>query len=194
MNSKENPFDKIMKSKMENYEVLPDEDFWGNIESTMVRKKNMFYIRIVLLICSIMLIAFFVFKRYSTADTVKPEELEKTTSPAALPEGTGENGSGAQQNQALPVNQKSQRESAEILSKQAIITNLVDSIKNVSVTEENKENLSTQAAVVADTTNVKISAPTNNTPKKVVKKPVYIIKQDTIYKVDTLKTKRKKNN
>lgn len=193
MNSMENKFDKIMKTKMESYEVLPDEDFWDNIESTMVRKRNMFYIRIVLLICSIILIAFFAFKRYSTADTIKPEELEKTTNPTALPEGTGENSSGAQQNQALPVKQKSQRESAEILSTQAITTNAVDSIKNISVTEENKENSSTHAVVV-DTTNVKVSTPTNNTPKKVVKKPVYIIKQDTIYKVDTLKTKKKKNN
>lgn len=194
MNSKENPFDKAMKSKMENYEVLPDENFWDNIESTMVRKKNMFYIRIILLICSIILIAFLGFKKYSTADAVKSEEPEKTTTPAALPEGAVDGGSGAQQNQTAPVNQKYKSESSGVLSTQPITTNAVDSIKNVSVTEGNEDHANTTAAAVADTTNVKASVTTTNTPKKVVKKPVYIIKQDTIYKVDTLKTKKKKNN
>lgn len=191
MNSKENPFDKIMKSKMENYEVLPDEDFWDNIESTMVRKKNMFYIRGILLISSIILIAFFVFKRYSATDAVKSEAPEKTIKSTTMPEGALEKSSEDQQSLAVPVNKKNKF--AEVASAQAEIST-IDSIKNVPAMEGNKDYSSINAVTVADTVNTKTLATQNNMPKKVVKKPVYIIKQDTIYKVDTLKTKKKKNN
>lgn len=200
MNSKENQFEKIIKSQMENYEVVPEEDFWNTIELTIVRKQRIRnLVKGVSISFIVILISVFAYRKITSAASIKSEPVNETiiesSSSVSGDQTHKETESKPQMNHA--EDQKNSKNGGEnsLLKEQVTTTSTTasDSVSNALTTQQTINNKSfTGSSDTIHSSNTKAAVPENVIPKKVVKKPVYIIQQDTIYKVDTLKVKKKK--
>ena len=206
MSSKENTFDKIIKSKMEDYEILPDEDFWNNIESAVSRRRGAYRLVKITSVALIVVIAsYFLYKRVvsiSSSNSTKQNEVNEGSSLMPGFDIHKENGDPQSKNVCEPLSKTStlsqREETQEYLSKQQVIQRKeqLDSISTnkISIQEQDfKEETFGSSLNNPDSLKAKSTSIENAVPKKVVKKPVYIIRQDTIYKIDTLKVKKRKN-
>ncbi len=196
MSSKENTFDRIIKSKMEGYEILPEEDFWNSIESAVSRKRKIYrFVKVISVVFIVIIGSYFLYKKtVSNSSSSSNEVNEGTLVVPSKDQGNVESQSKivSQSNQVYQVDQ-----SQEYLSKQQIMhrEEQLDSTsinKNVSLKESFKEGTFVNTLGNPDSLHIHSTPVEKQVPKKVVKKPVYIVQQDTIFKVDTLKVKKKK--
>lgn len=196
MSSEENTFDKIIKSKMEGYEILPEEDFWNSIESAVARKRKIYRLVKVISVAFIVVIgSYFLYKKkVSNSSPVSNQVNEGTLVVPSKDQGNVESQlkGVSQLNQTKQVDQ-----SQEYSSKQQIIQR-EEQLDSTSINRSARQEESLKEGAFVHTLSNPDSLHTPSTPvektvpKKVVKKPVYIVQQDTIFKVDTLKVKKKK--
>lgn len=196
MSSKENTFDKIIKSKMEGYEILPEEDFWNSIESAVSRKRKIYRLVKVISVAFIVVIgSYFLYKKTVSNSSSSSNEVNEGSLVAPIKDQVNfetQSKNASQSNQTHQIDQ-----SQEYLSKQQIMhrEEQLDSTsinRNVSQEESFKEGAFVHTLGNPDSLNIQSTPIEKAVPKKVVKKPVYIVQQDTIFKVDTLKVKKKK--
>jgi|GEM_PF-5138090 len=186
MNSDKKNIDKIIKAKIGDHEMLPDDDSWNSIEASLAKKnkfRNIYPGIVVVAVCIVSLLLFYKYndkEQAPSSDLIKADSIQHQTN-------------------YLPDNRIKQKEHLKEMNAPSCILKdqiINHTIKNDSLQEKvllSRDSLTQpvkEIAVIKDTSAV-ISAPIKNTVhKKIVKKPVYIIQQDTIYKIDTLKRKR----
>lgn len=185
MSFEEEHIGKSIKSKMDNFEIVPPEDVWDNIEGVLLKNKAIVIRnRIIGAIATTVVVAslLYLFFGFNKKNAVKKDEPEIQSSSSVNVSDT------AISNTDFSV-QGSTNKKGNVIQQ----TNSGDSI-------ELKDEKKIDTVVQIATENVKLNPDTipQNIPpaekvvvKKVIKKPVYIVKQDTIFKVDTLSKKKK---
>ena len=185
MSFEENHIGKSIKSKMDNFEIVPPEDVWDNIESALlknkaiIRRNRIIGATGIVIVLALMVYTFLRF--YKNAPKQEGKEMHPATkihSSDSVLSNTDHSAEGNMNKKESFIQQK-------------------NSVNEIESKDENKIDTVFQT----ETANLMLHAdtiPQNTTPaekvviKKVIKKPVYIVQQDTIYKVDTLSKKKKR--
>ena len=185
MSFEEKYIGKSIKSKMDNFEIVPPEDVWNNIESVLLKnqaivRRNRIIGAVVTIVLVSLLCIFFNFNKNNSVQQDVPENQSSPSSVNITDTVISKTGSSAQGGIHKKENSSQQN-------------NSVDKI-------ELKDEKNMDTAVLIEPATVKLNPDTipQHTPpaekvvvKKIIKKPVYIVQQDTIYKVDTLSKKKK---
>jgi len=186
MNSDKNNIDKFIKAKIEHQEMMPDVDLWNSIEASLITKNKFGYIYKGITVLAVAIICTGIFYLYTNTkksepnssiqiDPIKEEILSPTDNKNALQK------------------QLSEPNPASYISKESIINHSKnsDSIQTAAGYSRDSIIHPATAIEVSKDTSAFISVPIEKkVVKKVVKKPVYVIQQDTIYKIDSLKRRR----
>lgn len=177
--------DKIIKSKMDNLEIVPDDILWNNLEKTLLKNKtNAIRTKIVgagVLVVGLC-VAWFLYHAHSKEelknkqnDLVDSIQQQVKSDSIVIHKSTlavkSNNKSLVEQNQ----------NSDELESASQPVQDSVDKVKVIVNT-----------SIAVDTVPQKAPPAEKVVVKKVIKKPVYVVQQDTIFKVDTLSKKKKR--
>lgn len=184
MSFEEKHIGKSIKSKMDNFEIIPPEGVWDNIEGVLLKNKAIVMRnRIIGAMVTIVLVSLlYAFFNFNKKNAVKQDKQEIQSADSINMSDT------IISNAAFLVQGNMSKKENFVQQ-----NNVVDKI-------ELKDKNKIDTAVQTETANVKLIVDTiveKKLPaekvvvKKVIKKPVYIVQQDTIYKVDTLSKKKK---
>ncbi len=187
MNSDKRNIDKIIKVKIENHEMIPDDALWESIEASIIYKnksRGIYKGLIIAAVCITLIVLFYTFRNTEkassdTAPETDPVKQQMHYSPAG---------------ETIPQTdiKESQSESSYISKDVLINHSTINDSLQTGITISNDSLIPhAKEMVVSTDTSAFISTPIKNiVTKKVIKKPLYVIQQDTIYKIDTLKRRK----
>lgn len=185
MSFEEKYIGKSIKSKMDNFEIVPPEDVWNNIEGVLLKnqaivRRNKIIGAVVAVVLVSVLCLFFNFNKKNSVQKNVPENQPSPSSVNITDTAISTTGTSAQGG----------------LHKRENIRQQNNSIDKIELIDE--KNMDTAVQIEPATVKLNTDTIPQHTPpaekvvvKKVIKKPVYIVQQDTIYKVDTLSKKKK---
>jgi hypothetical protein len=189
MSFEEEHIDKVIKSKMDNFEIVPPEELWDNIEGALLKNKTIVKRnRIIAAVAAIVIVALLVvFLEFNKKNQTKQDEpkiqsadstniFDTTTFAVKISDTT----SSIRDNTA---------KKEIMIQKKSSVNKIESKEQNDFLTTNLIEPANT--AIMVDTIPEKIIPVEKVVVKKVIKKPVYVVQQDTIYKIDTLSKKKK---
>ena len=184
MSFEEEHIDKIIKSNMDNLEIIPDEKSWDNLEKILLKNKSN-SIRNKIGFISIILIFGLLIAWIFNHKNAKSESNKKNIDSIAYLKRSKPDlvaidvsATAAKSKKCKSVVDQNQK-TIELQLPNQIVQDSVDKINANEV-------------IVVDTAHSKSVPAKNVVVKKVIKKPVYVVQQDTIFKVDTLSKKKKR--
>ncbi len=193
MSFDEKHIDKSIKSKMDNVKIAPPSEVWGNIEGALlknkiiVRRNKIIGTAATVVTTVVVATLLIIFLSADKKNKIKPYRQEIHTADSIIISDTTTRTS-------ITSNTTVSKQENTSKQKNAIQNNRsVGKIKTI----DNNDFVATapvetvNTPVQADTSTVKTAPAEKVVVKKVIKKPVYIVQQDTIYKVDTLSKKKK---
>jgi hypothetical protein len=175
---------------MDNFEIVPPESVWDNIEGVLLKNKAIVRRNRIIgaAVATIVLVSLlYMFFNFNKKNEVKPGEPEIQSSPSSV-----------NIYDTVISNTANAGSSVQGSTNKGHVIQQNNSGNNIELKDKNK----IDTAVLVEKANIKLNTDTipQNTPpaekekvvvKKIIKKPVYIVQQDTIYKVDTLSKKKK---
>lgn len=185
MNSDKNKIDKLIKAKIGDHEMMPDAGLWNLIEPALITKNKFGYIYKGITLLAVVIVSTCIFYLYSDTDKVQSSNPVKVDS--FKQQATYLTDSITNEHK---INESS---AASYISKEAVINCSLknDSLKAIAQQPHDSVIQPVTEIVVSKDTSAFVSVPIQNkVVKKVVKKPIYVIQQDTIYKIDSLKRRR----
>lgn len=184
MNSDKNNIDKLIKTKVGDHEMMPDDDVWNSIEASILLKNKYKYIYKGITITGVVaIVSMCIFYLCTKKDN--PQSNIQEDSIRAQPTYSAGN--------IVVKQQLSEPNAASYISKNEIINHsLVNDSLQVAAQQPLDSLIQPATAIVVNNdTSTFVSVPIQSKiVKKVVKKPLYVIQQDTIYKIDSLKRRK----
>lgn len=198
MYSDKHKIDKLIKERIGDHEMMPDDDLWNSIEASVAGRSSYRYIYKCILIAAVVgVVCMGIFKLITHTDTTQSTSTELTSQIIAdtIEKQTGNSSDYKSTEQQAPESNTASHVSstASQVSKEEVIKNPLKNDPLQAVPQQPLDTVTQpeKALTVNNDTSTFISIPEKKTVvKKVVKKPVYIIQQDTIYKIDSLKRRK----
>jgi len=185
MSFEEEHIDKIIKSNLDDLKIIPDDSSWDNLEKILLKSKsNSIRNKIGIVSVIILILGFFIVWSFNhtnsksilnkkNIDSVGNMQLFETDSVTI--------------DKSTTTDKSKNNKSSVYQNQKTIELELTGPTEQDSVDKENEN-----AVISLDTTHPKAVPAEKIVVKKVIKKPMYIVQQDTIFKVDTLSRKKKR--
>jgi len=185
MSFEEEHIDKIIKSNLDDLKIIPDDSSWENLEKILLKSKsNSIRNKIGIVSVITLILGFFIiwsFNHTSSKSILNKKNIDSVGNLQLIDPDS------VVIDESATTDKSKNNKSVVYQNQKTIELELTSPIVQDSVDKENANNI-----VVVDTAHPKAVTVQNVVIKRVIKKPVYVVRQDTIIKVDTLSKKKKR--
>jgi len=185
MSFEEEHIDKIIKSNLDDLEIIPDDSSWDNLEKILLKgKSNSIRNKIGIVSVIILMLGFFIvwsFNHTNSKSVLNKKNIDSVGNMQLIEPDS------VTIDKSTTTDKSRNNKSSVYQNQKTIELELTGPIVQDSVDKINEN-----AVIAVDTANPKAIPVQNVVIKRVIKKPMYVVQQDTIFKVDTLSKKKKR--